>query len=93
MTIPTVGRIVHYQTDGRGGKRYTLPAIVTCVRSSHPDVEQPDDANPVPIPPDDMTAHLHVLTPGPQGAYTELLVPFDDSDEPAPRTWRWPTRA
>jgi len=33
-----VGTTVLYQTDGRGDKDYVLPAIVTCVRATHPDV-------------------------------------------------------
>lgn len=101
---PTVGRIVHYQTDGRGGKRYILPAVITCTASTHPDADEEDqsggwtervvDGNPVPVPCTfDGVVHLHVMSPGPAGAYTELSVPFDDSAEPAPRTWHWPPRA
>lgn len=104
---PTVGRIVHFQTDERGGKRYVLPAVITCVQESHPDAppadEWPSDVmdvarhvegNPVPVPAtSNGIVHLHVMTPGPAGAYTELSVPFDDSDEPAPRSWHWPPRA
>lgn len=98
---PTVGRIVHFQTDERGGKRYVLPAIVTCTGDSHPDSdgmvvgdEQVIDGNPVPVPntAEGGFVHLHVLTPGPAGSYTELTVPFDGSDEPAPRSWHWPPR-
>lgn len=33
-----VGNIVLYETDGRGGKRYALPAIVTCVQRTHVDL-------------------------------------------------------
>lgn len=100
---PTVGRIVHYQVDERGGKRYVLPAIITCVEESHPDHGRTDvprlsdpsgvwyDDNPVPVP-YGTHVHLHVLTPGPAGSYTELAVPFDGSDEPAPRSWHWPPR-
>lgn len=33
-----VGHPVLYQTDERGGKRYVLPARVTVVRKSHPDL-------------------------------------------------------
>lgn len=102
---PSVGRTVLFQTDGRGGKRYHLPAIITTTTDSHPDADQvkPKElaaseavgvhGNPVPVP---NTAkgvvHLHVMTPGPKGYYTELAVPFDDSETPAPRTWRWPAR-
>lgn len=104
---PSVGRIVHFQTDERGGKRYVLPAIVTCTFDSHPDRERSIfadgeahmaadhivEGNPVPVPDTDGGfVHLHVLSPGPAGAYTELTVPFDDSAEPAPRSWHWPPR-
>lgn len=104
----TIGRIVLFQTDERGGKRYTLPAIVTCTFDSHPDRKRSlfadgnvhlaadclVEGNPVPVPDTDGGfVHLHVLSPGPAGAYTELTVPFDDSPEPAPRSWRWPVVA
>ena len=32
--FPTIGRIVHYQTDGRGGYCYSLPAMIVRTRSS-----------------------------------------------------------
>lgn len=34
--LDLLGKTVLYETDGRGGKRYSLPAIVTCVQRSHP---------------------------------------------------------
>lgn len=88
---PTVGRIVHYQTDQRGGLRYVLPAIVTCTEDSHP--QGPASEVPVPTTAADGGVHLHVMTPGAQGAYTELSVPYDDSPDPSPRSWHWPPRA
>lgn len=102
--IPTIGRIVHYQTDQRGGERYVLPAIITGTHGSHPQggeapgsegwVAYDHPGNPVPVPNTmDGFVHLRVFSPGPAGAYTELTVPFDDSDDPAPRTWRWPVRS
>lgn len=33
-----VGMLVLYETDRRGGKAYSLPAIVTCVQKSHVDL-------------------------------------------------------
>lgn len=33
-----VGEVVLYETDRRGGKSYFLPAIVTCVVRTHPDL-------------------------------------------------------
>jgi hypothetical protein len=98
---PSIGRIVHYQGDERGGLRYKLPAIINCTRSTHPSVTgeptwqgvesgEPDGTNPVPVPLDDTTVHLTVFTPGAKEIYVEHNVPFDDSDKPAPRTWHWP---
>lgn len=99
---PTVGSIVLYQTDERGGLRYILPAIVSCIQSSHPDygkdqtnswqgVEsgEVDGSNPVPIPKDAMTVHLTVFTPGAKEVYRELDVEYDGSDNPKARTWHW----
>lgn len=129
--IELVGKTVLYETDGRGGKRYSLPAIVTCVQRSHPDliawralqeqgvgwdhtgmtfhgriinaanVEQVAELgvrqcgrgpiigdNPVPIPLDG-TVHLHVMTPGPKGYYTELSVPYAPATADVPRSWRY----
>lgn len=121
-----VGLTVLYETDGRGGKRYVLPAVVTCVQESHPDLpflraaeeaagpigDRADKcfglmekwgemaesgvrparrgwlvgSNPVPIPLE-RTAHLKVLTPGPQGTYDEFSVPYDHTGA-TPRSWR-----
>lgn len=88
---PTIGRIVIYQTDGRGGLSYQLPAIINCTRESHPDygkettnswqgVEsgEVDGSNPVPIPNDETTVHLTVFTPGAKEVYRELNVPYND---------------
>lgn len=33
-----LGATVLYETDGRGGKRYALPAIITVVQRTHPDL-------------------------------------------------------
>lgn len=92
-TKPTVGRIVLYQTDERGGLRYALPAMVACTRDSHPGdwSVDPRAEHPVPVPSSDQHVHLVVFTPG-KGTYVEHDVPFDDSvdDRPVPRSWRWP---
>lgn len=82
---PTIGRIVHYQTDGRGGLGYPLPAVV--VRT----IETTDPSGPLPALPDETTVDLYVLSVG-GNSYGEGAVPFDGSDEPAPRSWRWPPR-
>lgn len=90
---PTLGRIVHYQTDARAGLSYPLPAIVSCTRDSHAGDYPDGTPNPLPVPDSDDHVHLTVFTPGPQGVYSELNVPLDDTDAPEPRTWHWPPRA
>lgn len=102
---PTIGRIVIYQTDGRGGLQYPLPAIINCTKDTHPGAWQgvesgeADGTNPVPIPEDENTVHLTVFTPGAKELYRELSVPYhegylDESGETnyPPRTWHWPPR-
>lgn len=37
-SVELVGTPVVYQSDGRGGKHYRLPAVVTVVQRSHPDL-------------------------------------------------------
>lgn len=86
MMIPTPGRIVHYQTDERGGLRYILPAIVVRTQASS------DPRSPLDELPDDTTVDLFVTSVD-GASYGENAVPFDDSDDPAPRTWHWPPRA
>lgn len=82
---PSVGRIVHYQTDGRGGLRYVLPAMVVRVQGSS------DKRGPLDLLPTDTHADLFVMSV--DGAtYGEAAVPFDDSADPAPRSWHWPPR-
>lgn len=83
---PTVGRIVHYQTDGRGGLRYILPATVVRTLGSS------DPAGPLDELPDDTTVDLFVMSVD-GVSYGESAVPFDDSPEPAPRSWHWPPRS
>lgn len=73
MTEPQIGDIVLYRTDGRNGLAYELPAIVTCVRNSHPG-DYPDGRhNPCPVPSSVTHAHLTVFTPG--GLGTEIVGP------------------
>lgn len=69
------GRMVFYQTDGRNGLSYTLPAIVNCTRSSYPGDYPSGQPNPLERPgsvadqiDSDSTVHLTVLTPGGVGA-------------------------
>lgn len=97
--IPTIGRIVHYQTDGRGGYTYSLPAIIVRTRSSS-DPKAVADGKVAALP-DDMTVDLLVFSCGGE-SYGENGVPYGeatmaDSDRPDPygasRTWRWPPRA
>lgn len=62
--VPTIGRIVWYQTDGRNGLSYTLPAMVTCTIDTHPGDYPDGSKNPLPVPADEFTVHLTVFTPG-----------------------------
>lgn len=78
---PTPGRVVHYQTDQRAGLRYILPAMVVVTEESYV-------LGPLERPAGPGMVHLRVFSPGVD--YVELSVPYDDSDEPAPRTWHWP---
>ena len=86
---PSIGRIVHYQTDGRGDISYEVPAIITCTKDSYVeggDLEAPLSENHV---------HLECFSPGENGTYSELNVPFSDGkDCPSmpSRTWHWPER-
>lgn len=87
---PRLGHMVIYRTDGRNGLTYDLPAIVTCIKESHPGDYANGDINPVPVPEDDFHVHLNVLSPGPAGMYVEFNVPqAEDKYQPKPRTWRW----
>jgi hypothetical protein len=63
VTIPTIGRIVWYRTDGRNGLVYDLPAIITCTADTHPGDYPDGRKNPIPVP-DKGRAHLVVFTPG-----------------------------
>jgi hypothetical protein len=72
---PTPGRIVWYQTDGRNGLDYILPAIVTVTRESHPG-DYPDGVpNSLPIPTTEYHVHLTVFTPG---GFGSTYVDHDD---------------
>jgi hypothetical protein len=81
----TPGRIVHYQTDGRNGLNYYLPAMITVTRDSHPGDYPDGSSNPLPVPSSDTHVHLTVLTPG--GFLSKLvgpkggLVPVEASQE------------
>ncbi len=100
-TLPTIGRIVHYQTDGRGGYRYSLPAmIVRTMASTDPTAVADGKLDALA---DDMTVDLLVFSVGGE-SYGENGVPFAEATEggvhesgasfesgPA-RTWRWPPR-
>jgi hypothetical protein len=60
---PTIGRIVHYRTDGRNGLVYDLPAIITCTEATHPGAYPDGQANGLPVPIGDFV-HLTVFSPG-----------------------------
>lgn len=61
---PTIGQIVTYETDRRNGLAYTLPAIVTCTRDSHPGDYPDGRKNPLPVPSSEHHVHLTVFSPG-----------------------------
>lgn len=91
--IPTIGRIVIYETDGRGGYRYALPAMVVRTRAST-DPKAVADGKVGELP-DDMRVDLLVFSCGGE-SYGENAVPFcenvDTDGHGAFRTWRWPPR-
>lgn len=74
---PTIGRVVIYRTDGRGGLEYDLPAIVTCTADTHPGDYPDGSANPLPVPTGD-AVHLTVFTPGGFGTTIEHVAPSSD---------------
>lgn len=84
--LPTPGRIVWYQTDERGGKRYYLPAIVSVTEQNlnQYGVEEGEILG-LQSP---WHVHLYVFSPG--VPYAEQNVPYDPQG--TPRTWRWPER-
>lgn len=93
MNTPTIGRIVLYQTDGRGGYRYALPAMIVRTRAST-DPKAVADGQVADLP-DDTTVDLFVFSVAGE-AYGENGVPYSDvvsNDGVAERrTWRWPPR-
>lgn len=66
---PTPGRIVLYQTDGRNGLDYVLPAIVTVTQESHPGDYPDGKANSLTPPSSPTRVHLTVFTPGGFGSF------------------------
>ena len=91
--IPSIGRIVHYQTDGRGGYRYSLPAIVVrTLGSTDPRAVADGKVQELPDP---FTVDLFVFSVDGE-CYGENAVPYSDvvsNDGVAERrTWRWPDR-
>lgn len=92
--IPTIGRIVLYQTDGRNGYRYALPAVVVRTRAST-DPKAVADGKVAALP-DDTTVDLHVLSVGGE-SYGENGVAFSEpttpEGHPVSRCWFWPPRA
>lgn len=74
---PTVGRIVWYQTDGRNGLHYYLPAIVDVTRDSHPGDYPDGTPNSLAVPSSDTHVHLTVFTPG---GFGSTYVDQDDQE-------------
>lgn len=97
--IPTIGRIVLYQTDGRNGYCYSLPAVIVRTRAST-DPQAVADGKVAELP-DDNTVDLFVMSVGGE-SYGENAVPFSHAVEGHPRasnhdigpnrTWRWPNQ-
>lgn len=85
---PTPGRIVWYQTDGRGGLDYFLPAMVVATRDDNQVVEGFERAG-IPVLTEAFNVHLRVYSPGED--YVEHDVPWDPAG--SYRSWRWPTRS
>lgn len=98
---PTIGRTVLYQTDGRGGYHYSLPAVVVRTRAST-DTKAVADGKVAALP-DAMTVDLLVMSCDGE-TYGENGVPYGeatdhgirengDTYEGGPqRSWRWPPR-
>lgn len=76
IQLPTPGRIVWYQTDGRGGLDYYLAAIVSVTQDSHPGDYPDGSPNPLAVPSSQTHVHLTVFTPGGFGSHY-----FDDRGE------------
>ena len=64
VQIPTPGRIVWYQTDGRNDIDYFIPAIVTVTQSSHPGDYPDGKPNSLKVPSSELHVHLVAFTPG-----------------------------
>jgi hypothetical protein len=64
VAVPKVGKTVLYQTDGRNGLDYALPAIVTVTQDSYPGDYPDGEPNSLDVPSSPSHVHLTVLTPG-----------------------------
>ena len=83
--LPTPGRIVWYQTDGRNDLHYYLPAMVTVTWGSHPGDYPDGTPNSLPRPSSELHAHLTVFTPGGFGSTYAIdgkLAEFQQSTMP-----------
>lgn len=87
VQLPTPGRVVWYENDGRGGFRYYLPAIVSVTT----DNENKDAAQSGGIPLLESPTHVHLRVFSPGEPYTEHNVAYDP--EGGARSWRWPKRS
>lgn len=85
---PTIGRIVLYQTDGRNGYRYSLPAMVVRTTEST-DPKAVADGKVKALP--EGCVDLLVFSVGGE-SYGEDAVPEATVTSATPRTWRWPPR-
>lgn len=64
--VTLVGKTVLYETDQRGGAGYCLPAIVTCVQRTHPDLRYVRAAEEAfgRIPTEEDHAYMHNAATG-----------------------------
>ncbi len=89
MSLPTIGRIVHYR--GKHGLCAPRAAIVTATGDSL----DPRGVESGDVPGLDSDQHLHlwVFTPGESGGFAEFNVPpTPDNTDPEPGHWYWPPR-
>lgn len=83
MTVPSVGRVVHYVSHGTPGGEFSKEcraAIVTEVPTAAPNTQQ--------------TIGLTAFNPTGLFFYSLKAAgcPYDGSEDPAGGTWHWPER-
>lgn len=89
MTMPSVGRMVHYVTPGSGDGVYPS----TCRSADVTEVGNPELPDGMPDP----EQRVGLMVKNPTGIHFRPLsenggVAYDGSENPAPYTWHWPER-